>query len=175
MKTLYLLRHAHAAPRELSLSDFDRPLNESGREEAEAVADYILDKRITFDFIMCSAALRTQETLEPLRRLIDSNALEISVDFYNISEEQILKHLKHVSDVKNAVLYIGHNPGIAFTVLRLAKVVPEVLMEGITPATLIGFHLPINKWKDLEWGAAEAIDVFQPSLPLTGSPSPKES
>ena len=165
MKTLYLLRHAHAAPRELSLSDFDRPLEESGREEAEAVANYLLGKAIIFDFIMCSAALRTQETLEPLRKMSDDNAIEISIDFYNISVEQILNHLKKISDKRNTVLYIGHNPGIAFTVLKLARVLPDVLMEGITPATLIGFQLPIDKWQNLEGGEGETIDVFQPSLP----------
>lgn len=165
MKTIYLLRHAHAAPRELSLSDFDRPLDERGREEAEAVANYLREKSIIFDFVMCSAALRTQETFEPLRTFVESDAIEISIDFYNIPEDHILNHLKHISNDKNTVLYIGHNPGIAFTALKLAKVLPEVLMEGITPATLIGFQCHIDKWENLEWGGGEAIDVFQPSLP----------
>jgi len=38
MKILYLLRLAHPESWGSSLSDFDRPLDERGREEAEAVA-----------------------------------------------------------------------------------------------------------------------------------------
>ncbi len=170
MKTLYLLRHAHAEPRELSLSDFDRPLDERGQQEAQAVADYLQAKKITFDFVMCSAALRTQETLEPLRAVIGTDAIEISEHFYNISEEQILKYLKNVSDERNHILYTGHNPGIAFAALKFTKVFPKVLIEGVTPATLMGFQFPLDLWKDLDWREGEVIDVFQPKEP----PAPKE-
>lgn len=175
MKTLYLLRHANAVPRELSLSDFDRPLDEQGQREAGQVANYLREKKIMFDFAMCSAALRTQETLESLRPLINSGSIEISIDFYNIPEDHILKHLKHVPEEKNNVLYIGHNPGVAFTILRLAKALPEVLIEGVTPATLVGFHCSVDKWKNLKWGEGEIIDIFQPHLSAKEAPAPRES
>jgi phosphohistidine phosphatase len=175
MKTLYLLRHAHAAPKELSFSDFDRPLDERGREEAEAVAEFLKGKNITFDYVMCSGALRTQETLEPLRSVVGTNAIEISENFYNSPEDQILKHIRHVSDERSKILYIGHNPGIAFAAIKFAKVFPDVLMEGITPATLIGFQFPIEKWEELDWREGEIMDVYQPTLSPTESPSPKES
>jgi phosphohistidine phosphatase len=175
MKTFYLLRHAHAEPREQSLSDFDRPLDETGRRQAEAVAGYLKKKKLTFDFVMCSAALRTQETLEPLRPVIGTEAIEISEEFYNSPEDQILKHLKRISDERNRVLYIGHNPGIAFASLKFTKVFPEVLIEGVTPATLIGFQFPLDHWKDLEWWEGKVIDVFQPMLPSTEPSAPDES
>ncbi len=174
MKILYLLRHAHAEPRDYGLSDFDRPLDERGREEAELVAEYLQKKQITFDFVMCSAALRTQETLEPLRPVVGTDALEISEDFYNSPEDKILDYLKRVADERTRVLYIGHNPGIAFAALKFTKVYPEVLMEGVTPATLIGFQFPFEKWNDLEWWSGEIIDVFQPKLPSITAPAPKE-
>ena len=175
MKTLYLLRHAHAAPRDLSFSDFDRPLDERGQREAEAVAKHLQEKGVTFDFVMCSAALRTQETLEPLRPVIGTDAIEVSESFYNISEDHILKHLKCVSENKDKVLYIGHNPGIAFAILKFAKIFPDVLLEEIKPATLTGFHFPLDAWKDLEWWIGEIVDVFQPDLPSIESPSQEES
>ena len=175
MKKLYLLRHAHAAPHGLSLSDFDRPLDERGREESQAIAHYLETMKITFDFIMCSAALRAQETLEPLRPIIGTKAIEISENFYNISEDKILNHLQQLSDDKDKVLYIGHNPGIAFSILKFAKVIPPFLMEGITPGTLTGIQFSLDHWIDLGWGTAEIIDIFQPSQVETKSPSPQES
>lgn len=171
MKTLYLLRHAHAEARPTAYSDFDRPLNDRGREEAEAVAAYLQTKGLTFDFVMCSAALRTQETVEPLRSVLGTERIEISERFYNISEDQILSHLKHLPNKTDTVLYIGHNPGVAFAILRLAQSFPDFLREGIAPATLVGFQLSVDNWKDLEWGVGEIIDVFHPTLVPAESPS----
>ena len=164
MKQLYLLRHAHAEPHGPGYSDFDRPLNERGQEEGKAVAKYLEKQNITFDFVMCSAALRAQETLEPLRPVIGTNAIEISENFYNISEDKILGHLREIHEDKKNVLYIGHNPGIAFFILKFAKVTPRFLMEGVIPATLIGFQFSLNNWEELEWGSGEIIDLFQPNL-----------
>lgn len=174
MKQLYLLRHAHAEPQIPGLSDFDRALDKRGREEAKGVADYLHQKGLTVDFIMCSAALRAQETLEPLRPIIGTSPTEISESFYNIPEDEILDHLKHISDDKNTVLYIGHNPGIAFSILKFAKTIPDFLMEGVTPATLTCLQFPLEKWIDLDWREGEIIDVFQPGLVVTEDPSPQE-
>ena len=38
MKTLYLLRHAKSSWGDSELSDFDRPLNNRGRREAEKIS-----------------------------------------------------------------------------------------------------------------------------------------
>jgi len=174
MKQIYLLRHAHAEPHGLGFSDFDRPLNARGQEEAKTIADYLHKKRVTFDFVMCSAALRAQETLEPLRPIIGTDAIEISENFYNISEEKILNHLRQVSDERHKILYIGHNPGIAFSILKFSKIIPNFLMEGITPGTLTGLQFSLDKWMDLEWGTAEIIDVFQPNRDGSEVPAPQE-
>lgn len=175
MKQIYLLRHAHAETHGLGFTDFDRPLDERGQEEAKAIARHLHTQGIKFDFVMCSAALRAQETFEPLRPIIGTDAIEISENFYNISEDKILDHLREVSDDRQRILYIGHNPGIAFSVLKFAKTIPNFLMEGVTPGTLTGLQFPLDKWVDLEWGEAELIDVFQPSRDATEVRAPHES
>lgn len=175
MKTLYLLRHAHAESRPTAYADFDRPLNEKGQEEAETVAAYCQTKGLTFDFIMCSAALRAQETAEPLRATASAGGIEISEKFYNIPEDHILNHLKRLPHKAETVLYVGHNPGIAFTILRLSNALPDFLKDGVEPATLVGFQLSIDKWEELNWGVGEIIDVFHPKLALTESLVPEGS
>lgn len=173
MKQLYLLRHAHAETHGLGFSDFDRPLDERGQEEARTIAHHLHAQGITFDFVMCSAALRAQETLEPLRPILGTDAIETSESFYNISEDKILDHLKVVSNGRQRILYIGHNPGIAFSILKFAKIIPNLLVKGITPATLTGLQFSLDNWIDLEWGEAEIIDVFQPSQDGTEVPAPQ--
>jgi len=140
----------------------------------KSVADYLHKNNITFDFIMCSAALRAQETLESLRPIIGTTDIEISESFYNIHDESILDHLRQVSDERHKVLYIGHNPGLAFSILKFSKVIPNFLMGSVTPGTLTGFQFPIQKWIDLNWGEGEVIDLFQPSPIQTEFPAPQE-
>ncbi|MBY0292744.1 MAG: hypothetical protein K2W92_05610, partial [Alphaproteobacteria bacterium] len=102
-------------------------------------------------------------------------AIEISENFYNNTDDQILKYLKKIPDEKQKVLYIGHNPGITFAALKLTNVFPEVLKEGVTPATLIGFDLSLDKWADAEWWKGKIIEIFQPPLPVLKSRAPEES
>ncbi len=175
MKTLYLLRHAHAGSRQTAYADFDRPLDDRGREEAEAVAAYLQEKGISFDFVMCSAALRTQETLEALRPAVGTKDIEISEKFYNIPEDEIRHHISQLPDTIEKALYIGHNPGIAFAILRLAKAFPDFLNQGVDPATLVGFQVSIDKWEELAWGLGTITDLFQPTLAPAKSVAPEGS
>jgi phosphohistidine phosphatase len=175
MKRLYLLRHAHSEPRGPGLTDFDRPLDQQGKVEAEAIGFYLNETGFDFDYIMCSAALRCQETYEPLRRLIKTGETSVSSAYYNIPEEEVLEYIKDAPDNATSVLYIGHNPGVAFAILRLARIVPDFLSDGIKPATLVGFQLPIDKWADLSWKQGDVIDVYHPNVDSEVSPAPTKS
>lgn len=153
----------------------DRPLDEQGQKESRSLAQYLKRKNITFDFVMCSAALRAQETLEPLRSVIGTKAVEISENFYNIPEETILSNLQQLPEDINKVLYIGHNPGIAFCVLRFSKdlkEMPNLPTEGIPPGTLTGFTFDLQQWGELNWGEGQLIDTFQPPQDEPECPAP---
>ena len=174
VKTLYLLRHAHAAE-SLGLVDIDRPLDTQGHLEAKALADYLRDQSLTVDFVMCSAALRTQETLEPLRPLLGTDTIQISRTFYNVSEIDILELVQGIPESVTRALYIGHNPGIAFAMFRLAQHFPEVLQAGVGPATFMGLQFSCETWAHLKWGQGKVTTLFQPPVVLQESPAPKES
>ena len=61
---LYLIRHAHAGARLPGRSDFERPLDERGRERAANLAVELGDVGITA--VLSSPATRCRETVEPL-------------------------------------------------------------------------------------------------------------
>ncbi len=65
--TLYLIRHASAGDRYRWVGDdFDRPLDERGRRQAEALRTELADAGI--ERILSSRATRCIETVEPLAR-----------------------------------------------------------------------------------------------------------
>jgi phosphohistidine phosphatase len=57
MKTLLILRHAKAVPKDPNLSDHDRPLDKFGEHDALYVGKLIKDKDIIPSFIISSTAL----------------------------------------------------------------------------------------------------------------------
>ncbi len=175
MKILYLLRHAYSHVRDRGLADYDRPLVEEGRQQAQAVSQYLHKNKRTFDFVMCSGALRTRETLEFLRPDVGTKDIELAESFYNCTEDQILNHLHHIANKWKHVLYIGHNPGIAFAAYKFAKEFPQDIAQNFAPATLVGFEFPIDDWTELDWWQGKIIDRFQPPVPSGDTPAPEES
>ncbi len=171
MKTLYLLRHAHAIEG-AGIPDIDRPLSAQGQAEAQSLAAYVKNAGIAFDFVMCSGALRTQETFEPLRSLLRTQEIEIASDFYGLSEEGILEVVQGIPETATCALYIGHNPGVAFSMFRLSQTFPAALEEGVAPATCMGLQFPCERWADIRWGMGQMVTLFQPGqVP----PAPKGS
>src|SRR5919197_6598917 len=64
MKTLLILRHAKAVPKDPNLSDHDRPLDELGKDDALRMGKLIKDKDIIPSSIISSTALRAKTTAE---------------------------------------------------------------------------------------------------------------
>ena len=62
MKNLILLRHAKSSWKDLRLGDFDRPLNNRGKQTAPLIAKILLSKNIFIDKIISSSSKRTTET-----------------------------------------------------------------------------------------------------------------
>ena len=66
MKSLYLLRHAKSSWKDPNLNDHERPLSKRGRRAAKMMARYFRRSKIAPDFVICSTALRAQQTLDPI-------------------------------------------------------------------------------------------------------------
>ncbi|RVB55078.1 histidine phosphatase family protein, partial [Mesorhizobium sp. M7A.F.Ca.CA.004.06.1.1] len=64
MSRLYLLRHAKAGWALPGMRDFDRPLDASGRSDAEMMGAAMRSRLYVPDRTLCSNAKRAKETLE---------------------------------------------------------------------------------------------------------------
>ena len=64
MKSLLLIRHAKSDWGDLTLKDFDRPLNDRGKRDAPVMAHRLLDKKIKIDAFISSPAKRARKTAE---------------------------------------------------------------------------------------------------------------
>lgn len=61
-KTLYIARHAKSSWKDMSLSDFERPLNARGKRDAPFMANLLKGKGIHPELILSSPAKRAKKT-----------------------------------------------------------------------------------------------------------------
>jgi phosphohistidine phosphatase len=113
MSELYILRHAKAVPHSDSRPDRDRALEDRGRGDARALAQWIAAHELRPDLVLCSPARRTRETLEELLGAFPRPA-EIRYDdeLYLGDADRLLDHLRELPEGARRVLLVGHNPGL---------------------------------------------------------------
>lgn len=121
MKTLYFLRHAKSDWSDYSLPDHDRPLNARGRRACIKIGRLMQQFDIQPDLVLCSTAVRAQETLE---RVMTAGTLNWQVqsegELYGAGADRILSFIRQQPDVHDSLLFVGHNPGFQDLVVGLS-------------------------------------------------------
>ncbi len=111
---LILMRHAKSSWANASISDFDRPLNDRGRKSVPLMSEWLEAKSIVPDCILCSLALRAQQTADLVSEKWELPNSRIDIqELYLASPNTILEAVRQhgPSNSKN-LLIIGHNPGL---------------------------------------------------------------
>jgi len=121
--TLILVRHAKAehAP---GIPDHDRELSPQGRKDAEAIGGWLSspDHAVVLDLVLCSTAERTRQTLNGVCAG-GASVRETRFDerIYDGGAAGLLDVLREIPDSANAVIMIGHAPGIPVLASALAR------------------------------------------------------
>ena len=113
MKILMLLRHAKSSWKDVSLSDFERPLNGRGRKAAETIGRYISRNRLEPELVLSSPAVRARETIGIVVKAAKLRA-EVRYDerIYEADPERLMEMVSQIEENLTSVMVVGHNPGI---------------------------------------------------------------
>ncbi|WP_392508012.1 SixA phosphatase family protein [Naumannella halotolerans] len=131
MRSLYLLRHAKAADFTPGGLDHERPLTERGRLQAAEVGQALADPGLPrIDQVLCSTATRTRQTLAGLATagLEPDCPVTFSDAIYGASPEELLAEIATADG--DALLVVGHSPGIPGLVLELADADSDPALLG---------------------------------------------
>ena len=121
MRFLYLLRHAKSSWADPDLSDHDRPLAPRGERAARRIARHMRRERIRPGLVLCSTAARARRTLEIIAPAMgDAVAVLVEDWLYGVEAKDLLSRLREVPDAVDAVLVVGHNPGLQELAVELA-------------------------------------------------------
>jgi phosphohistidine phosphatase len=159
MKSLMLLRHAHAQDVRPGSPDRDRRLSEDGEQQARAVGEHLRAAGLPVDLVLASSAVRARQTAELLGL---PAPLVVTDELYNAGGESILALIGELEDDAAHVLVVAHAPGLPWVAWELAD--PEssdpnalaTIEYRFPPSTLAVLRVD-GPWTDLKGGALVAV------------------
>ncbi len=145
MKTLLIMRHAKSSWDNARLTDFERPLNKRGRNDAPRMGELLRQEELAPDLIITSSAKRAASTAQAVALASEyENDIMYTRDLYHGMPEDYLEALNAVENIFGRVMVVGHNPGIEDLVEHICGE-----WERMPTAALAQVQLPIEGWQDL--------------------------
>lgn len=162
MKTLYILRHGKAVSDEEAATDHARDLTGRGRRDAARAGAELTRRGSRLpSLVVASTALRAKHTAELcVRELANAPPIELTDELYLASAERYLTELAARGADHEAVMLVGHNPGLEALVARLTA-----YSEHLPTAALVEVELPIEAWTgaaQLPPRAGRLVQVWEP-------------
>lgn len=156
MKFLYILRHAQPQSTAPSGNDFERQLNEKGKEQVHLLASYLEQNPISTPFeCVVSSAKRTQQTFAGIQTVLEKNNCYQGTAYYeqlyHASQSDLLHFLWNYKS-ENNILLVGHNNGISDMVSYFTG--KNVHLE---PADFICLAFDVNDWKEISADLATVV------------------
>jgi phosphohistidine phosphatase len=121
MHQLHLLRHTKSSWDD-DEDDHARTLNRRGREAARLIGESLPKVVRGLDLVLCSSALRTRETAElALAGLKPAPNTLFEDGLYLATQGALMQRLCELDESYDAVMIIGHNPGLHELAVALAS------------------------------------------------------
>ncbi|TAH44267.1 MAG: hypothetical protein EYC69_00240 [Bacteroidetes bacterium] len=162
MKRIYLVRHAKADSYDQSVADVDRPLVASGREDARAMAEYLLSNNILAERIISSPALRAFSTAQifALAGLFKEGDIVLEPALYDSTAQDYFRILCEQDDSISSLFIFGHNPSISELMSSLSK--GRELELSTCNVALLEFS--VDSWETIEHRSGRNLGILSPSI-----------
>jgi phosphohistidine phosphatase len=130
-RTLLLLRHAKSSWADATIEDHDRPLQDKGRRRAAALAEWMDDRGIGCDLVLCSTALRARQTLDVVLPVLGKPEVRFEPAIYEASPEALLGLVRELDDGIERTMLVGHDPGLQQLATLLAMTATGDALERL--------------------------------------------
>lgn len=141
------------------MSDFDRPLNQRGINDAPKMAGRIRSSKLTIDQIVSSPALRAITTAEMFSEVFDipfENILQNKA-VYEADPETLMRIVSKFESSWNTVIMFGHNPGLSY----LVGLLTGELYDKVT-CSISEIDIHIDDWSHCTAGIGSLISYDFP-------------
>jgi phosphohistidine phosphatase len=138
MKTVYIVRHAKSSWDITGIPDEKRPLLEKGKKRTKKAIDFLLENKVSVDYILSSHAVRALDTARILAHALKYKEENIKVDphLYFTDGENLLDQFYDLPDRYDSVMIVGHNPALSdFVNKYLTEPIDNLPTSGIVSIT----------------------------------------
>lgn len=151
MKTLYIVRHAKSSWKYDELSDFERPLNQRGRNDAPMMGKWLREQDISPDLIISSAANRAVTTARMIAYAMHYpvNEIVVSMGLYEAGKSDIIDLIARTNPAISSLMIFGHNPELT----DLANFLGDSFIDNIPTTGIVCLQLEKGGWKDFSESA----------------------
>ena len=158
MKILFLLRHAKSSWDNASLADFDRPLNERGKNTAPFMGEVMTRREYTPSIVISSPANRAASTAKLVKESAGFNS-DIRYDdrVYEASPNSLRQVASEIDDVLESAMLVGHNPGLEGFIRYLTGEI-----EAMPTAALAVIELNIDSWSEINADTGKLAELIRP-------------
>ena len=158
-KKLYVVRHAKSDWSHEGLSDFERPLNERGLRNAPFMADRFAEAGHRLDFILTSPANRAITTAGYFKRRLGLSDKQWDTErkIYEADSARLISIINRLDNAHNAVMIVGHNPGLSSLVQMLTG--EWVVMSTCSIAEI---EVPFDSWAMASEGTCNLLSFDFP-------------
>jgi len=145
------VRHAKSSWDDSMMADFDRPLNERGKQDAPLMAKRLLDKNIAIDYFLSSPAKRARKTAAYFQKAygLDNTRLVLLQPLYHPAHAAFIEAIASVPDECQHIALFSHNPGITDFANSLTD---AVRIDNMPTCGVFGITIQISSWKDFSAG-----------------------
>ncbi len=148
------------------VDDFQRPLKERGRRNAEQVGNWLSQQELVPTHVVTSPARRAEMTTELCCRSMGVAAEHISGDrrIYSASIDDLLSVLQGSPPGSTRVMLVGHNPSLEGLLLYLAnQEIPRPADGKLLPTATLA-HLTLEcDWPQLDQGCGQLQAIIRPA------------
>ena len=165
-KTIYLARHAKSAWDTSAPTDYDRPLNSRGMDDAISMGKALKEQAWKPEKIISSPDLRAQLTCLAYCEYLgfDADLVDWQKDHYAAYMVTLLQSLTQLPETVNSVMLLGHNPAMEDLLVHLCgDMVQYQQKDGKLLTTANVAKLSIQgQWKDLVMSVATKVKLLRP-------------
>jgi len=168
MKRLTLIRHAKSHWDQPELSDFDRPLNKRGEQDAPLIGDRLAVRGLSPQLILSSPAKRAIDTARLIAQALTYPKKKILEEpgIYEANVDELVALLWQVAPKINDLMMVGHNPGLH----QLTHYLTGQRLEKFPTCGVFSVEFDLEQWADIRPGSAQ-LDFFDyPKNTATAEP-----
>jgi phosphohistidine phosphatase len=146
-RTVVMIRHAKSSWANPLQSDFERPLNDRGEQDAPMMGERLKKLKVLPDIIIASTAKRAKQTAKKVAKAVGYNEEEIQWEekLYHCIPQVFEEVLYELDDAIKTVYIVAHNPGISAFVNQLSK---EFTIENMPTCGVVAASMEMKYWSD---------------------------